>query len=127
MSTSTVHQLIEESGFVTTGLTATQITTAKANNAKDLNIHDRISKFQSQLKDEYVYRIPLKCFLETGKINSVVKIDFRIKYLATEIKKLFESKKVLASTASIPTPDAKIIFTKAPYIQYEQLLLDKKF
>ena len=94
MSTSTVHQLIEESGFVTRGLTATQIITAKTNNAKDLNIHDRISKFQSQLKDEYVYRIPLKCFLETGKINSVVKIDFRIKcHLATEIKKLFESKK----------------------------------
>ena len=128
MSTSTVHQLIEESGFVTRGLTATQIITAKTNNAKDLNIHDRISKFQNQLKDEYVYRIPLKCFLETGKINSVVKIDFRIKcHLATEIKKLFESKKVLASTASIPTPDAKIIFTKAPFIQYEQLLLDKKF
>ena len=94
MSTSTVHQLIEESGFVTRGLTATQIITAKTNNAKDLNIRDRISKFQSQLKDEYVYRIPLKCFLETGKINSVVKIDFRIKcHLATEIKKLFESKK----------------------------------
>ena len=93
-STSTVHQLIEESGFVTRGLTATQIITAKTNNAKDLNIRDRISKFQSQLKDEYVYRIPLKCFLETGKINSVVKIDFRIKcHLATEIKKLFESKK----------------------------------
>ena len=94
MSTSTVHQLIEESGFVTRGLTATQIITAKTNNAKDLNIRDRISKFQSQLKDEYVYRIPLKCFLETGKINSVVKIDFRIKcHLATEIEKLFESKK----------------------------------
>ena len=27
----------------------------------------------------------------------------------------------------IPVPDAKIIFTKAPYIQYEQILLDKNF
>ena len=31
----------------------------KANDAKDLNIHDRISKSQAQLKDEYVYRITL--------------------------------------------------------------------
>ena len=47
---------------MTTGLTTTQITTAKANNAKYLNIDDRISKFQSQLKDEYVYRIPRSIF-----------------------------------------------------------------
>ena len=36
-------------------------------------------------------------------------------------------KKVLASTAAVPTPDAKIIFTKDPFIKYEQLLLEKKF
>ena len=28
---------------------------------------------------------------------------------------------------AIPVPDAKIIFTKAPNIQYEQILLDKNF
>ena len=79
---------------MTTGLTTTQITTAKANNAKYLNIDDRISKFQSQLKDEYVYRIPLKYILDTGKIDFPVKIDFRIKcHLETDMKKLFESKK----------------------------------
>ena len=27
----------------------------------------------------------------------------------------------------IPDPDAEIIFTKAPYVQYEQILLDKNF
>ena len=43
------------------------------------------------------------------------------------MKKLFESRKVLASGSPLPTPDAKIIFTKAPYIQYEQILLDKNF
>ena len=43
------------------------------------------------------------------------------------MKRLFESRKVLASTATIPKPDAKIIFTKAPFIQYEQLLLYKNF
>ena len=43
------------------------------------------------------------------------------------MKRLFESRKVLATGTAIPAPDAKIIFTKAPYIQYEQILLDKNF
>ena len=114
-------------GFMTTGLTTAQINTLKANFAKDLNIDDRISTFQNQLKNEYVYRIPLRCLTDLGKINFPVKIDFRIKcHLETEMKRLFESKKVLASTVA-PAPDAKIIFTKAPFIHYEQLLLDKNF
>ena len=40
---------------------------------------------------------------------------------------LFESRKVPTSTATIPSPDAKIIFTKAPFIHYEQPLLGKNF
>ena len=100
----------------------------KANDAKDLNIDDRINKFQDQLKDEYVYRIPLRYFTDLGKINFPVKIDLRIKcHLEIEMKKLFKSRNVLASTAAIPAPDAKIIFTKAPFIQYEQILLGKNF
>ena len=48
--------------------------------------------------------------------------------LETSMAKLFESKKVLASTVtSPPDPDAAIIFTRAPFIQYEQILLDKNF
>ena len=43
------------------------------------------------------------------------------------MKKLFESKKVQASGTAIVAPDAKIIFTKVPFIQYEQILLDKNF
>ena len=43
------------------------------------------------------------------------------------MKRLLESRKVLASKAAIPSPDVKIIFTKAPFIQYEQRLLDKNF
>ena len=35
--------------------------------------------------------------------------------------------KVLIANAVIPSLDAKIIFTKAPFIQYEQLLLEKNF
>ena len=70
---------------------ATAKATLKANNAKDLNINDRISKFQNQLKDEYVYKIPIRYFTDLSKINFPVKIDFRIKcHLETEMKMLFE-------------------------------------
>ena len=32
------------------------------------------------------------------------------------MKRLFESRKVLKTGSAIPSPDVKIIFTKAPYI-----------
>ena len=42
--------------------------------------------------------------------------------------RLFESRKVLASsTTTIPKPGAEILFNGAPFIQYEQILLDKNF
>ena len=44
------------------------------------------------------------------------------------MSRLFESRKVLASTTTTtPEPDVAILFTKAPFIQYEQILLDKNF
>ena len=43
------------------------------------------------------------------------------------MNRLFESKKVLATTAAVPTANAQIIFTRAPFIQYKQILLDKNF
>ena len=43
------------------------------------------------------------------------------------MKKLFESRKVYASGSALPTRDVKIIFTKAPFVQYEQMLLNKNF
>ena len=43
------------------------------------------------------------------------------------MEKLFESRKSLAANAAIPGVDAEIIFTKAPFVQYEQILLDKHF
>ena len=80
------------------------------------------------MKNEHVYRIPLKYFKDLGKINFPLKIDFRIKcQLQTEMKILFKSKKVLAAGSAVPSPDAKIIFTKATFIQYEQILQDKNF
>ena len=63
-----------------TGLNPTQITAAKKLHAKDLNIDERISLFQNQLKNEYVYRIPLRYFSDIGKINFPTKIDYRIKF-----------------------------------------------
>ena len=43
------------------------------------------------------------------------------------MKKLFEPGKVYASGKTLLTSDVKIIFKKAPFIQYEQILLDKNF
>ena len=109
-------------------MNATQIATLKANYPKDLHIDDRISKFKELLKNDHVYRLPLRYFTELEKINFPTKIDYGIKlYLETEIKKLFESRKLLASGTAITAPDTKIIFTKAPFVQYEQILLDKNF
>ena len=47
--------------------------------------------------------------------------------LEKEMKKLFESTKLSATNADIPTPDAKVMFTKALLVQYEQILSDKNF
>ena len=47
--------------------------------------------------------------------------------IETDLKKLFESRKALAAGSGLPAPDAKITFIKAPFIQYEQLSLDKNF
>ena len=111
-----------------TGLNTTQQTEKKKQHAKDLNIDEIISLFHSQLEKEFVYRIPLRYFSDIGKINFPTKIDYRIKlFLETDMDKLFESRKVLASTASIDEADAEIIFKRAPLIQYEQILLDKNF
>ena len=67
--------------------------------------------------------------MDIGKINFPTKIDYSIKlFLETDMDKLFESKKVLASTTTAaPAADAEIIFTRAPFVQYEQILLDKNF
>ena len=87
-----------------------------------------MTKFQKQLKSEHVYRIPLRYFTDLGKINFPTKIDYRIKlFLETDMKRLFESQKLLATSTPMSTLDLKIIFTKVPFIQYEQILLGKNF
>ena len=83
----------------------------------DENLDDRITLFREQLKNKIVYRIPLRYFTNIGKVNFPLKIDFKIKCdLETDMKKLFKSKK---RVSAIGVPDAKIIFTKAPFVQYE--------
>ena len=65
---------------------------------------------------------------QTLEINFPTKIDYRIKmFLETNMDKLFESRKVLAANAAIPEVHAEINFTWAPFVQYEQILLDKNF
>ena len=111
-----------------TGLNAAQQLAKKKMHATDLNIEARIELFQEQLKNENVYRIPLRYFSGIGKINFPTKTDYRTKlFLETKMEKLFESRKVLAAGAAIPSANSQIIFTKAPFIQYEQILLDKNF
>ena len=125
MSKQTVETTMETVQFET-GLNTAAAALKKTNYAKDLNIDDGMTNFQNQLKNECVCRIPLRYFTDLGKINFPTKIDCKIKlFLEADMKKLFESRKLLATGAALPTPDAQIIFTKAPYIQYEQILLDK--
>ena len=112
----------------------------------DGNLRDREAKFRNQLKDKYVYRIPLKYICDIEKINFPTKIDMKIRLtLETDMKTLFQSDKnhmgnlktgkLATSTdpndfepdAIPPTPDVQIVLLKAPMIQYEQLTLDTNF
>ena len=43
------------------------------------------------------------------------------------MNKLFKSKKLLAAGVAVPYADAQITFTKAPFLQYKQILLHKNF
>ena len=111
----------------------------------DENLDERTEKFGVQIDDKYVYRIHLKYFCDLGKINFLTKIDLKIRCtLETEMKNLFEKKKMLkplkpgatagstnandyGQATSPGTPDAQNIFSKAPFVQYKQILLSKNF
>ena len=88
------------------------------------NIDDRINKFQKQLKNKFLFRIPLKYICNIRKSNFLTKIDLKIRCkLETEMKKLFKTKK----SNDIDALDAQIVFLKAYLLQYEQILLTKNF
>ena len=91
----------------------------------DDNLEDREDKFANQIDSKYVYRIPLKYLCDLGKINFPTKIDLKIHCtLQTDMKQLFESKK---KVNAIGAPGVQIVFVRAPYLQYEQILLTKNF
>ena len=56
-------------GLTLTGLNAADATAKILDHTRNLNIDERISLFQNQLKNEYVYRTPLPYFSDIGKIN----------------------------------------------------------
>ena len=90
-----------------------------ASGITDLNINEMITKFQNQLKNEFVYRIPLRYFSDIGKIKFPLKIDFRIKcHLEADMKKLFESNK---RVATISAPDAKNYFCKGVFYSIQAI------
>ena len=111
----------------------------------DENLDERIEKFFVQIDDKYVYKIPLKYFCNLGKINFPAKIDLKIRCtLKTEMKKLFESKKMLrpleaGATAgstnpneyglatSPGAPDVQIIFFKSSFYSVRTNFAFKKF
>ena len=109
--------------------TATTALTTARKKPTDLNLEKKISLFKEQLKNKHVYRIPLRYFSDIRKIDFPTKIDYRIKlFLETSMNKLFESREVYAITVkTTPDADAEIIFTRAPFVQYEQILLIKNF
>ena len=115
-------------GLDLTGLNAVGQAAKKAAQSKDLNIDKRIAKFQNLLKNERVYRIPLRYFSDIGKISFPTKIYYEIQlFLEINMNELFESKKLMVAGSPIPNADAQIIFTRTPFIQYQQILPDKNF
>ena len=66
-------------------------TSATAPNRTDENLTDRITKFQNQLKNEYVYRIPLKYLCDLGLVNQCYKFKTKCFTLETDMERLFET------------------------------------
>ena len=50
-------------------------TNATAPNKTDLNLTDEIGKFQNQIKNEFVYRVPLKFLCDLGLVNQCFKFN----------------------------------------------------
>ena len=96
---------------------------ANAADRTDASLSDRIAKFQVQIKNKFVYRIPPKFLCNIGKINQCIKLKTKFTLmLETELKKLFGT-----NPNDVTNLDAEIIFTDAPFIQYEQIKLNNNF
>ena len=85
---------------------------AAAGNRTDENLTDRITIFQEQLKNEYVYRIPLEFLCDVGLINECFK--FNTKFILTldmDMQKLFETNINQSTDALSMSLDADVVFT----------------
>ena len=85
-------------------------TNATAGKRSDENLTERTENFQDQLKNEYVYRIPLKYLCDLGLVNQCFK--FNTKYiltLETDMQKLFEANRNQTADALPRTVDTDIV------------------
>ena len=91
-----------------------------AANETDKNLTHTTKVFQNQLKDVYVYRVPLNFLCHLSWVNQRFKFITKFTLaLETEIQKLLGTNAVATSLPR--SVDAEIIFDSAPYIQYEQI------
>ena len=99
------------------------ILAANAADRTDAKLSDRIAIFQDQIKNKFLDRIPLKLSCNIGKVNQYIKLKTKFTLmLETEMKNLFGTNANNAANL-----DAEIIFTDAPFIQYQQIKLDNNF
>ena len=100
-----------------------------ADERTDDNLDQRIEKFQNQLKNVFVYRIPLKYICELRFVNQPVKFDTKWRIIFEgDMSRLFESKANLAdANTAIPAPDVKIILDSAPFLLYHQFNLEDTY
>ena len=114
-------------GVVLTGLNAEKQKERKEKHAKDLNIDERITLFKNQLKDEFVYRIPLRYFSDIGKINFPTKTDYRLKLNYSNIEKFWQLmpqfQKLMQKLPSLE----RLLFSTNKYCKYlETIMVSKK-
>ena len=77
-------------------------------NRTDANLEDRENKFDAQIDNKYVYRVPLKNLCDLGKLNFPKETDLKICCtLQTDMKKLSELKK---KVTAIGVLDAQLVF-----------------
>ena len=103
-------------------------TNATTGNRTDENLTERIDRLQDQLKDEYVYKTPLKYLGHLGLVNRCFKFNTSyILTLETDMQKLFETNINRTADALPRTIDANIVITSAPYIMYKQFIMHNNF
>ena len=91
----------------------------------DPNLTYRLKELKNYLSKQWVYRIPLLYFCDSGKVNFSVNTDTRIKItLERNMNKLFESNK--KATAIPDNLDAFINIFSRPYISYQETTLTQQ-